>query len=79
MGLTECIIVIVVVALLLLIGAAFLFTHAVEKKVGRSVGILYVDPEESTEGDGVYTLFFQDPKAFTDGTTVMLNVKVVRK
>lgn len=79
MGVTEWVIVTVVVVLLLLIGAAFLFTRAVEKRIGKSAGILYIDPEESTEGDGVYTLFFQDPKAFTDGTTVMLNVKVVRK
>ena len=73
------ILVAVIVTLLLLIGAAFLFTRTVEKKVGKSVGILYVDPEEDAQGDGVYTLFFQDPKAFTDGSTVMLTVKVVRK
>lgn len=79
MGLIEWIIVTVAVALLLLIGAAFLFTRVVEKRMGKPIGFLYVDPEESAEGDGVYTLFFEDPKAFTDGSTVMLTVKVLRK
>ena len=79
MGIVEWIIVTVVMALLLLIGAAFLFTRVVEKRMGKPIGFLYVDPEESAEGEGVYTLFFEDPKAFTDGTAVMLNVKVVRK
>ena len=79
MGVVEWIIVTVAVALLLLIGAAFLFTRVVEKRMGKSIGFLYVDPEESAEGEGVYTLFFEDPKAITDGSTVMLTVKVVRK
>ena len=79
MGVVEWIIVTVAVALLLLIGAAFLFTRVVEKRMGKPIGFLYVDPEESAEGDGVYTLFFEDPKAITDGSTIMLTVKVVRK
>ena len=79
MGTTEWIVAAVAAALLLLVGAAFLFTRLIEKKVGRSVGMLYVDPEETAPGDGVYTLFYEDPKAFTDGTVVTLNVKVVRK
>ena len=73
------VIIIVISALLLLAGAAFLFTRVVEKRMGKSIGFLYVDPEESAEGEGVYTLFFEDPKAITDGSTVMLTVKVVRK
>lgn len=81
MGIVEWIIVTVVVALLLLIGAAFLFTRVVEKKIGKSIGFLYIDPDETSPGEGVYALFYedQDPKAFTDGSTVMLTVKVVRK
>lgn len=79
MGIVEWIIATVAAALLLLIGAAFLFTRLIEKKVGRSIGTLYVDPEETAPGDGVYTIFYEDPKAFTDGTVVTLNVKVVRK
>lgn len=79
MGVTEWVIVAVATVLLLLLGAAFLFTRVVEKRMGKSIGFLYVDPEESAEGEGVYTLFFEDPKAITDGSTVMLTVKVVRK
>ena len=71
----------VIVAVLLLIGAAFLFVRVVEKKMGKEIGMLYVDPSEPVEGEGIYCVFFdgQDPKAFTDGDSVILTVKVIRK
>jgi hypothetical protein len=71
----------VLAAVLLLIGAAFLFVRIVEKKRGKEIGMLYVDPSEPDEGEGVYCAFYhgQDPKAFTDGESVILTVKVIRK
>lgn len=74
---TALIILIVILAeLLLLIGAAAFFVRTVEKKNGKPVGEMWVDPSESMPGEGVYTIFYEDPKAFTDGQIVILRIKV---
>lgn len=67
--------------LLLLIGVAVFFVHEVEKRSGKEIGFLYVNPEETEEGEGIYAQFYKNayPKAFTDGQYVMLRVKVLRK
>lgn len=79
---TALIILIVILAeLLLLIGAAAFFVRTVEKKTGKEIGLLYVNPEETEDGEGIYAQFYKDsdPKAFTDDTAVILKVKVLRK
>lgn len=73
------ILVIIVMALLLLAGAAFIFTVIVEKKSGKPIGDLWVDPSETMPGEGIYTTLDEDPKTFMDGTNVMLTVRIVRK
>lgn len=67
--------------LLLLIVAAAFFVRTVEKRSGKEIGLLYVNPEETGEGEGIYAQFYKsiDPKAFTDGQYVILTVKVLRK
>ena len=74
-------IVIAVIFELLLVGAAaFFFVRQVEKKMdAKVVGLMVVDPEEPGAGDGVYTAFLEDPKTFTDGSRIVLEVSVVRK
>ncbi len=71
----------VVIELLLLVGAAAFFVRQVEKRCGKEIGILYVNPDEPEEGEGVYAQFYKsaNPKAFTDETSVVLKVKVLRK
>lgn len=74
---TALIILIIILAeLLLLIGAAAFFVNTVERKFGKPIGDLWVDPSETMPGEGVYTIFNEDPKAFTDGQNVMLRVRV---
>lgn len=75
------VIIIVAFQLLLLIGAAAFFVRTVEKRSGKEIGLLYVNPEETGEGEGIYAQFYKsvDPKAFTDGQYVILTVKVLRK
>lgn len=74
---TALIILIVILAeLLLLIWAAAFFVRTVEKKTGKPIGDLWVDPSETMPGEGVYTIFNEDPKAFTDGQNVVLRVRV---
>lgn len=70
------IVLIFLVELLLLIGAAVFFTLTVEKKTGKPIGEMWVDPSETIPGEGVYTIFKEDPKAFTDGQSVILRVRV---
>lgn len=70
------ILIIFLVELLLLIGAAVFFTLTVEKKTGKPIGEMWVDPSETMPGEGVYTIFKEDPKAFTDGQFVMLRIRV---
>ena len=65
-----------VIELLLLSGAAAFFVHTVEKKTGKPIGDLWVDPTETVPGEGVYTIFNEDPKAFTDGQSIILRVRV---
>lgn len=71
----------VVIELLLLIGAAAFFVRTVEKKAGKKIGILYVNADEAGECEGVYAQFYKDadPKSFTDGTSVIFQVRVLRK
>ena len=79
---TALIILAVILAeLLILIGAAAFFVRTVEKRSGKEIGLLYVNPEEAGEGEGIYAQFYKsvDPKAFTDGQYVILTVKVLRK
>ena len=64
------------IELLLLIGAAAFFVRTIEKKTGKPVGDLWVDPAETAPGEGVYTIFNEDPKAFTDGQMILLRIRV---
>ena len=67
----------IVVEMLLLLWAASFFVRTVEKKTGKHVGDLWVDPSETMPGEGMYVIFNnQDPKAFTDGQNVVLRVRV---
>lgn len=70
------IVIFLAIELLLLIGAAAFFVRTVEKKNGEPIGEMWVDPSESMPGEGVYTIFYEDPKAFTNGQNVMLRVRV---
>jgi len=70
------IVIFLAIELLLLIGAAAFFVRTVEKKNGKPVGEMWVDPSETMPGEGVYTIFYEDPKAFTDGQIVALRIKV---
>lgn len=45
----------------------------------KPVGTLYVNREENEIGEGVYVAFTEDPKAFTDGSPVILEVRIIRK
>lgn len=76
MNIVLWIVVVILVELLLLIGAAVFFVNTVERKFGKPIGDLWVDPSETMPGEGVYTIFNEDPKAFTDGQNVMLQVRV---
>lgn len=67
---------VVLIELLLLFGAAAIFVRVVEKKTGKPVGDLWVDPTETAPGEGVYTIFNEDPKAFTDGQMILLRIRV---
>ena len=81
MSTTLTIIIAILAELLILIGAAAFFVRTIEQRTGKEIGILYVNPEEAEEGEGVYAQFYKsaDPKAFTDGSSVILRVKVLRK
>ena len=79
MGTVHWIVIFILVELLLLIGAAAFFVRTVEKKTGKPVGDLWVDPSETMPGEGIYTIFNEDPKAFTDGQIVILRARVSRK
>ena len=70
------IVIFLAIELLLLIGAAAFFVRTVEKKTGEPIGEMWVDPSESMPGEGVYTIFYEDPKAFTDGQLITLRIKV---
>ena len=70
------ILIIFLVELLLLIGAAAFFVRTVEKKNPKPVGEMWVDPSETMPGEGAYTFFTEDPKAFTDGQYAVLRVRV---
>lgn len=73
------IVIFLAIELLLLIGAAAFFVRTVEKKTGKPIGEMWVDPSESMPGEGVYMIFNEDPKAFTDGQIVILKVRISRK
>lgn len=62
--------------LLVTIVLAYILVIEVEKKTGKPIGDLWVDPSETMPGEGVYTVFSQDPKAFTDGQSIILRVRV---
>ena len=79
MGTVHWVVIFILVELLLLIWAAAFFVRTVEKKTGKPVGDLWVDPSETMPGEGIYTIFNEDPKAFTDGQIVILRVRVSRK
>ena len=79
MGTVHWVVIFILVELLLLIGAAAFFVRTVEKKTGKPVGDLWVDPSETMPGEGIYTIFNEDPKAFTDGQIVILRARVSRK
>lgn len=70
------ILVVVLTELLLLVGAAAFFVRTIEKKNGKPIGDLWVDPAETAPGEGVYTIFNEDPKAFTDGQMILLRIQV---
>ena len=67
---------VVLIELLLLFWAAVFFVRTIEKKTGKPVGDLWVDPTETAPGEGVYTIFNEDPKAFTDGQMILLRIRV---
>lgn len=62
--------------LLVTIVLAYILVIEVEKKTGKPIGDLWVDPSETMPGEGVYTVFTKDPKAFTDGQSIILRVRV---
>lgn len=62
--------------LLVTIVLAYILVIEVEKKTGKPIGDLWVDPSETMPGEGVYTVFSHDPKAFTDGQSIILRVRV---
>ena len=62
--------------LLVTLVLAYVLIVEVEKKTGKPIGDLWVDPSESMPGEGVYTIFNEDPKAFTDGQYAVLRVRV---
>ncbi len=66
----------VLAILLVTLALAYILIVEVEKKTGKPIGDLWVDPSETMPGEGVYTIFSQDPKAFTDGQSVILRVRV---
>lgn len=55
---------------------AYIMIVEIEKKTGKPIGDLWVDPSETMPGEGVYTVFTKDPKAFTDGQAVILRIRV---
>ena len=68
--------IIILVIILAAIVLAYMMIVEVEKKTGKPIGDLWVDPSETMPGEGVYTVFTKDPKAFTDGQSVILRVRV---
>lgn len=62
--------------LLVTLALAYVLIVEVEKKTGKPVGDLWVDPTETAPGEGVYTIFNEDPKAFTDGQMILLRIRV---
>jgi len=79
---TWLVIALVLIVTALLAGGGMIFiVRTVEKRVGKEIGILYINPEETDPGEGVYAQFYKsaDPKSFEDGMAVVLQVKVLRK
>lgn len=77
MNIVWWIVAVILVELLLLLGAAVFFVCTVERKFGKPIGDLWVDPSETMPGEGMYVIFNGgDPKAFMDGQNVMLRVRV---
>lgn len=82
MSVTTAIILAAVLILVVFLGAAYFLMIQIEKRMGPPAepsGELLIDPGESTPGEGVYVIFHEDPKAFTDGKPVLMSVKIVRK
>lgn len=66
----------ILAVLLVMIVLAYILVVQVEKKTGKPIGDLWVDPSETMPGEGVYTVFSHDPKTFTDGQSIILRVRV---